>query len=273
MKYIEGKRLPADMSYVDVYCVSDVHRGHPMFNKDAWNILLDRIAKDPHARMIFAGDGVEAALKSSKYGETYASIRPKEERRLLQTELEKVRDKIDLIIPGNHDTRAEKDSDENAMELVAEHLDLMDKYDPISAVVDISFGTRDGSKDRPTSFDFYVSHGSGGGRKPGGKINRMQEWAWVVDGVDGYVGGHVHDLMSRVEYRYAPDAHNKCMVKRAIAYVIAGSMLDYGGYAEVGLYAPNAVSMPILRLYEKKRSDKTKHMQVILPTTIRAQGA
>lgn len=269
MKYIEVPPLSGELEYVDLYAVSDIHRGHPNFNEEAWQTLLARIAKDPHAVMVLNGDGVEAALKSSKYGETYASLRPKEERKLLQKELESVRDKIVGITSGNHDARAEKDSDENAMELIADHLDLMKIYDPASIVLDLPFGTRDGSKGRPTSFDFFIAHGSGGGRRPGAKLNRMQEWSWIVDGVDGYISGHVHSLMSYVEMRYSPDPHNKCMTKRPVAYVVAGSLMDYGGYSEIGLYSPNAVSMPILRLHEKRRADDHKHMEVILPTKIR----
>ena len=267
MRYLERK-LSADLDYIDLYAVSDVHRGHPKFNLNAWQTLLQKIAKDPHARMVLNGDGVESALKSSKYGETYASLRPKEERKLLQQELELVKDKIDAITSGNHDARAEKDSDENVMERVAEHLGLLDHYDPASVVLDLSFGTRNGGKDKATSFDFFIAHGQGGGRRPGSKLNRLQEWAWIVDGVDGYISGHVHSLMSYIENRFTPDPYNKCVSMRPVAYLVAGSFLDYGGYAEIGLYSPNAVSMPYLRLYQKRRTDKHKEMQIVLPTRI-----
>lgn len=279
MRYVRAV-LPTDLDRVDLYCVSDVHRGSPYFAEKQWYTLLDRIRTDPHAYMVFAGDGVEAALKSSRHGETYATMRPREERRQLTKDLRDVRDKILLVLPGNHDSRAEKDSDENVMERVAEDLGLWDpdnpeqgRFDPVSAVLEVQFGTRKHQTGRRNSFIFYVTHGHGGGRRPGGKINRIQELAWVVDGVDGYIQGHVHSLSSYVDYRHSPDPQNKVVRKRAVAYVIAGSMLDYGGYAESHMYAPNAVSMPILRLYSQSYRDAFKPIEVILPTAIQSRTA
>lgn len=275
MRYVQAV-LPTDLEYVDLYCVSDIHRGNRLFAEKRWYTLLEQIQKDRHAYMIVAGDGVEAALKSVRFGETYATMRPRDERRQLTKDLRQVRDKILLILPGNHDSRAERDSDENVMERVAEDLGLWDpdfpdqgRFDPVSAVLDVQFGTRKGETGRRNSFTFYVTHGAGGGRRPGGKLNRMQELGWIVDGVDGYIMGHVHSLSSYIDHRYSPDPRNKVVSRRAIAYVIAGSMLEYGGYAETKMYAPNAVSMPILRLYQQTSGDPYKPMDVILPTTIR----
>lgn len=270
MRYVEAK-LPSDLEYVDLYAVSDIHRGHKLFNERAWRALLDRIREDPHAYMVLNGDLVEAALKSSKHGDTYRTMPPGEERRTLQRELEPVRDKILCITSGNHEAR-HKDSDENPAQLIAERLGLEDRYDPISVVLEVSFGKRHGDASKQTSFLFYVTHGRGNGRRPGGKLNRVQELAWVVTNVDGYITGHVHDLISRVEYRHVADPYNKIVARVPVAYVIAGSFLDYGDYVEEQGYVPNAVSMPILRLYEKKRSDPHKHMEVILPAQIRAKA-
>lgn len=270
MRYIEAP-LSADLSYVDLYAVSDVHRGNHMFNEKAWQTLLTRLKDDPHAYCVLNGDLVEAALKSSKFGDTYRSMPPGEERRTVQRELEPIKHKVLCVTAGNHDERAAKDSDENAAQLIAEHLGLMDRYAETGVVLDVSFGKRHYDKSKPTSFAFYITHGRGGGRRPGGKINRIQELAYVVDGVDGYIMGHVHDLMSRIEYRYDVDPHNKMVRERPVAYVIAGSFLNYGGYAETAGYSPNAVSMPVLRLYEKKlKADAHKHLDIILPTRIRS---
>lgn len=267
MKYLTAD-LPTDLEYVDLYCVSDIHRGHRMFNERAWHTLLDNIATDRHAYMILNGDLVEAALKSSKFGDTYRTMAPGEERRVLQRELERVKDKILGITAGNHERRPARDSDECPAELIADHLGLPDRYHPVALLLEVAFGTRHNQQGRRTSFTFYVTHGAGGGRRPGAAINRMQELAWIVDGVDGYVMGHVHNLMSRVEYRFTPDPQNRTIRRRPVAYVVSGSFLDYGDYAQVGMYSPNAVSMPILRLYNKRQRDPHKRMELVLPTAI-----
>lgn len=270
MRYVEAQ-LSGELEYIDLYAVSDIHRGNHKHNEKAWTTLLSNIAKDEHAFLVLNGDLVEAALKSSKYGDTYRSMPPGEERRQVQRELEAVKSKILCVTAGNHEAR-HKDSDENPAELVADHLGLLDVYDQLSVVLDVNFGSYNGEKDRTTNFSFYVTHGRGGGRRPGGKINRMQELAWVIEGVDGYIQGHVHDLMSRIEYRNVADTRNKQVGQRPVAYVVAGSFLDYGDYAEEAGYAPNAVSMPILRLFQKRRDDEHKHMEIVLPTRIRRAG-
>lgn len=67
MRYIEAK-LPSELDHVDLYAVTDVHRGNRQFSEKAWYSFLEAVAADPHARIAFGGDGTEMALKSSKYG-------------------------------------------------------------------------------------------------------------------------------------------------------------------------------------------------------------
>jgi hypothetical protein len=268
IRYITAD-LPSDLTYIDLHCVSDIHRGNHLFNEKAWYAMLERVSADAHARLVINGDGTEMALKSSKYGETYATMRPKEERQVLTKELSLVRDRILMITSGNHDARPEKDSDENPMERIASDLDLAKVYEPIGGVLQVAFGKRHGEASRKTVYQFYVTHGAGGGRRPGGKINRMQEMAWVVEGVDGYIQGHAHSLMSYIEERFIADPRNRMCRPRPVAYVISGSFVKYGGYAQVGSFTPNANAMPILRLGQEGSHDECKPMEVILPTRIR----
>ncbi|HEY8342214.1 MAG TPA: metallophosphoesterase, partial [Calditerricola sp.] len=171
MRYVEAN-LPETLSYVDLWAVSDIHRGHRLHDEKAWHALLDRIREDPHAYMILNGDLVEAALRSSKYGDVYRSMPPGDERRILVRELEPVRDKILCITSGNHEAR-HRDSDEDPAELIADRLGLLDRYDKNSVILEVSFGRKAGQKGVPTSYLFFVAHGQGQGRRPGAKINRL----------------------------------------------------------------------------------------------------
>ncbi|HEY8415407.1 MAG TPA: metallophosphoesterase [Thermaerobacter sp.] len=267
MRYVEVT-LPETLAYIDLWCVSDIHRGHRLHDERAWHALLDRVASDPHAYMVLNGDLVEAALKSSRHGDVYRSMAPGEERRLLVRELEPVRDKILCITSGNHEAR-HKDSDEDPAQLIAERLGIEDRYDRTAVVLEVSFGTKAGNKGVPTSYTFYVTHGQGQGRRPGARINRMQELAWIIEGVDGYIMGHVHDPMIRIEYRHVADPRNRTVGLRPVAYVIAGSLLRYGDYAEEKMLAPNANTFPVLRLHQRRRRDPHKHMEAIMATEIR----
>ncbi|PZN08942.1 MAG: hypothetical protein DIU69_09350 [Bacillota bacterium] len=211
---------------------------------------------------------VEAALKSSRHGDVYRSMAPGEERRLLVRELEPVKHKILCITSGNHEAR-HKDSDEDPAQLIAERLGIEDRYDRTAVVLEVAFGRKHGQKGVPTSYIFYVTHGQGQGRRPGARINRMQELAWIIEGVDGYIMGHVHDPMIRIEYRHVADPRNRTVGLRPVAYVIAGSLLRYGDYAEEKMLAPNANTFPVLRLHQRRRRDPHKHMEAIMATEIR----
>lgn len=270
MKYITAS-LPSELEYVDLYSVSDVHRGHKNHDRKAWHTLLKIMRDDPHAYMVLNGDLTEMALKSGRFGDTYRTMPPRDERRTLERELAPVAHKILGATSGNHDMRPEKDADENPVQLIMQHLGIEDKYDPLALVLKVSFGTRNGDADRKTAFSFYVTHGQGQGRFPGGKMNRIQEMSYIIEGVDGYLMGHVHELMSRIVYRHVADHQNEMILDRPIAYVIGGSFLTYGDYVEMNMLTPNAVAMPILRLYRKRRHDETKRMQIIMPTDIRPQ--
>ena len=258
MRYVEAN-LPETLSYVDLWCVSDIHRGHRLHDERAWHALLDRIANDPHAFMVLNGDLVEAALKSSRHGDVYRSMAPGEERRLLVRELEPVKHKILCITSGNHEAR-HKDSDEDPAALIAERLGILDRYDQHGVLLEVSFGKKHSTKGVPTSFIFYVTHGQGTGRLPGGKMNRIQELTRVVQAVDGYIMGHVHDPMIRLGGTHVPDPRNKTVTLRPQLFAIAGSFLRWGDYAESKMLSPAVVAFPVARLFEKKRSDPCKMM-------------
>ena len=90
MRYVVAQ-LPETLSYVDIWAVSDIHRGHRLFDIQSWRAILQKMKDDEHAYMVLNGDLVEAALKSSRYGDTYRSLSTKEEKKTLIKELEPVK--------------------------------------------------------------------------------------------------------------------------------------------------------------------------------------
>jgi predicted phosphodiesterase len=89
----------------------------------------------------------------------------------------------------------------------------------------------------------HATHGSGGGGRPGGKINKMQQSVEAI-GADVYVAGHVHDGAIRVVHRTtASRTGDLRMVKEPVALYRAPSFVERSvpgvtGYAvkkEMGL--------------------------------------
>ena len=69
-------------------------------------------------------------------------------------------------------------------------LGMPEKYSPTTALLFIRFG-KNGNRTphRPWLYTAYVTHGSGGGRKEGGKVNRLADLASIVD-ADIYIHAH-----------------------------------------------------------------------------------
>ncbi len=183
MRYVEVT-LPETLEYIDLWCVSDIHRGHRLHDERAWHALLDRVRDDPHAYMVLNGDLVEAALKSSRHGDVYRSMAPGKERRILVKELEPVRHKILAVTSGNHEAR-HRDSDEDPAELICDKIGILDRYDRTAVVLEVSFGRKAGQRGVPTSYIFYITHGQGNGRRPGAASTACRNWpgssrAWTA---------------------------------------------------------------------------------------------
>lgn len=260
--------MPRDFEMIRIYNISDVHRGNPLHDEESWHAYLKQIASDPFGYAVVNGDGVEAALKSSKLGDTYRSMSPQEERKILCEELASIRDKILAITDGNHELR-HRDSDESPLGIIAEKLGLEDRYDPVGVGLKVSFGTYEGKKNKPTTYTFYVKHGTGGAKKAGSKLNRALEMKNAMEGVDGYFMGHVHGVISHVQLQPYMDPRNGKFGVRTVAFVIGGAFLKYGGYAETADLPPCAVSQPILECHVKRKSDPYKYMEPRTPAFIR----
>lgn len=102
-------------------------------------------------------------------------------------------------------------------------------------------------------YTMYLNHGNGGGRKIGGKVNRLSDLAGIVD-ADVYIHGHTHtpivyrDRFIRVNYGNSSAAYTDRL------FVNIASSLDYGGYGARQAYSPSSTETPTIYLdgHERK---------------------
>ena len=98
----------------------------------------------------------------------------------------------------------------------------------------------------------YVSHGNGGGRKEGGKLQRLVDMATIVD-ADIYVCGHTH-LPAVLKTGFArPSMSNNSVTYGTHLFVNTSAKLNYGGYGETGGFRPPCTDTPIIYLNGKKK--------------------
>lgn len=201
MHLIDIERLGPNTGGFSLYAIGDLHADRSDFNEARLRAWIKQIASDPLGVAVFVGDGMEGRVPGRKhfdigtvradflanmtqyvnYGvETIANyFRPI------------VKAKIPLIVvAGNHDQYLEE---------VNFSVALVQALGPRAHYLGNEGFIRVRSGKRPClrTTVIYATHGSGGGKKPGAKVNAMQDYYQWVD-ADVVMAGHVHDQSIRI---------------------------------------------------------------------------
>ena len=164
-----------------LYAIADVHLGAEEADIGAFENLLLSIKADPTAHIVLHGDLIDNGLKSSVTNVYRATMRPAEQKREMAQMLEPVRDKIVCILPGNHEGRSSKESDDCPAYDIASKLDLEDVYRENMAFIRLSIG-KDTDKQRPYTYTMAVAH-VGRRNVPGRTVNKNDNFCnpWGIE--------------------------------------------------------------------------------------------
>ena len=203
---------------------------------------------------VLNGDLLDCAISSS-IGDTYAATStPMEELTVCMELFQPIAKKILCIVPGNHERRHYKTNGIDMTYLMAKQLGIEERYSPTTAVVVIRFGklkTKHGYG-KKACYSCFVSHGNGGGRKEGGKIQRLADLSTIID-CDFYICGHTH-LPAMLKDSFARlDTHNNNISYGTRLYVNTSAKLQYGGYGEVASFKVPCMDTPIIHLDGTKK--------------------
>lgn len=237
--------LPRELREVELLVLSDWHYEDPHSDHNAIKRDIDYIATHPNAYCVLAGDLMNCAIKSSVsdiYGDT---LPPMEVLRICEELLYPIRGKVVGAVNGNHEARHYKTNGVDMTLLMCKQLGIEDKYSPDTALIFLRFGELEGHKNhhRPACYTIYLTHGSGGGRREGGKIQRLVDYSNIVD-ADAYLVGHTH-LPAGLKTGFArPSTANNSITYCTKLFVNAASALNYGGYGDIGGYRPGCSDVP-----------------------------
>ena len=247
MKAIKCDLPPFEV--IEIHPMADLHIGD---SNCAYNEILERIAyikATPNAYVILDGDLMDTAIASS-IGDTYAAnLMPMEQLKHCVKLFEPIKDKILAVLPGNHENRVYKSDGIDTTELMCSQLGIHDRYSPTTALLFIRFG--EGFHGRKQLYTAYVTHGSGGGKKEGGKVNRLADLASIVD-ADLYIHGHVHLPVVFRESFFRVSGSNSSVAEVDKLFVNCGASLHYGGYGDKAGFKPASRKSPIIYLHGKK---------------------
>jgi predicted phosphodiesterase len=245
--------LSAEHKSIELLVLADYHYADPNSDHDAIRKDIDYVNTHDDAYCVLAGDLLDCALKSS-LGDAYVNLSPMEELTAMMELIQPIAHKVLAIVGGNHEARHYRTNGVDMTRLLARQLGIEDKYSPDTALLFLRFG-RDGNNrnhNRQILYTIYLTHGSGGGRKEGGKIQRLADYAQIVD-ADIYICGHTH-LPASFKTGFArPSAANSSITYCTKLYVNSAAKLNYGGYGDIGGFKPPCTDTPIILLNGEKK--------------------
>lgn len=244
-----------DFDSIHILTLADTHIGdiHSDFNK--LREQLDWVAAEPNRFIILNGDLVDMAVRAS-IGDIYSqNLMPMQALEQCVKIFSPYKDRILAVQPGNHELRIWKTDGIDFTQLLCHQLQIGDRCSNASTLLFIRFGEHKGNDrqhGRPICYTIYCVHGSGGGKKEGGKINRLAELAAIID-ADVYVHSHTHLPAVFKEGFYRVSAANSSVARVDKLFVNTSAFLEYGGYGELQSFKPASLDTPIIHLDGRHR--------------------
>lgn len=250
--------LGEDIKGIELHTFSDWHIGDKHCKLEAIKKEIESIAENPNAYVICNGDLMNNATTASVSDSYAEKMPPMEQLAMLCDLLYPIKDRILLITQGNHEARTYRSDGIDLTAVVAQQLGIFDRYVREGGVLFLRFGKLGKrNHERKVRYSIYASHGSGGGKKEGGKLNALAEMSGIVD-CDIYVMGHTHLPMVMKENFFRVDVCNDTVSEVEKLFVNSSAKLSYGGYGQTFGFKPSNTTTPIIYLDGRKRSFSAK---------------
>ena len=244
------KAIKCDLPFaetIEIHPMADLHIGDNMCDFKSVMERIEYIRKTPNAYCILDGDLMDTAIASS-IGDTYgANLQPMEQLKQCVKIFEPIKDKILAVLPGNHENRVYKSDGIDLTEIMCSQLGIPERYSSTTALLFIRFGRNSEHANRRQLYTVYVTHGSGGGRKEGGKVNRLADLASIVD-ADIYIHAHTHLPLIFKESFFRVSGSNSSVALVEKLFVNTAASLNYGGYGDKAGFKPASKSSPVIYL-------------------------
>lgn len=242
---------PKGLDYIQLLIAADIHVGNAQFDDRKWD-AFEKLLEDKHTYVIFCGDQMEYATRTSKSDIYEQKLRPAEQKRWWIDRLSRHPDKVAAIIDGNHEfNRASKDVDAFPLYDIALLLGIEDRYRSEAAFIDIGVGERkDTSVGKQVQYVGRLCHKAHNTMKYG--------TADSIEGIDFFVSGHTHNPMDKPLGKLVYDVHNKVIRERSVENIVSGHFLQYGGYGERGGMRVTSQKIYSLILDGRKKSIETR---------------
>lgn len=232
---------------LEILPLSDVHIGDKLVDKNRLESFINEVLEKPNRYVIVNGDILNWATKSS-VSDVYSEVlTPNEQIDEAVKLLRPIKDRILVIIDGNHEKRAWKSDGISPMYQVAKRLDIFDRYSDGAYLLFLSFGKSQGRSCRKMIYSIYGRHYTSGGKKAGGKANALEDMTMIVD-ADIYLVSHSHLPLGMKKSFFRCDYRNRKVTQVDKLFVNSNAFLNYGGYGEEFGFTPTSTQYPKIYL-------------------------
>jgi UDP-2,3-diacylglucosamine pyrophosphatase LpxH len=240
---------------MELYPLVDLHIGDGNTDVKLFKRFIGYILEQPYRYITLQGDLMNNALKNSVSNVYNESMSPREQKLFLINELRPLADRILCIVPGNHEARSAKEADVSLMEDLAIALNKHELYQENGCFLKVTLGTQTRNGKR-VAYNGLCVHGSGGGAKTGASVNRLEDYAYSIEGLDLAITGHTHKYWASVPSKIVIDDKNEVIRQRNFACVNASAWQNYGGYGFRWMLKPGRKGVsPIILHGTKKQID------------------
>ena len=225
-------KCPREYETVEIYPIHDLHYGNECFDMRKWERLKSHILNAPNKYVVMLGDLMECAVPGSKSDMFTQTAPPGKQREWVWKQFQDLKDRIILIIDGNHEhNRATRTAGLYPLYDAACIAGIPDKYRSAFGIADISVGHGfAGHDERQTPYYLFCTHMA--------RVLKNYSDADTVDGIDMYLFGHDHDPKDHPTGRLVYDRIKGILYQRSVEVINCGSFLSYGGYGARGKYRP-----------------------------------
>jgi len=244
--------LSEEFKMIKLFPLSDLHVGDKTFDKKMFRDFVKMVAVTPEYYSVLVGDLLNNAIINSVSNCYNEEMPPREQLKWVREELLPMKHKILGIVSGNHEYRSKKNTDTHLTEELAEYLGLAHLYREDELAIKITFGHSTSGNSQV--YIIYMTHGSGGGKRPGSGVNNTEMLTMSVENADIYIVGHGH---KRWAYKNSPRRidyiHEK--VKQIEKLFVMSSHWSefFSGYAARGMFTPSSKGSVPITMYAGKK--------------------
>ena len=199
MHLIDIEKHGPNTGTFNLYAIGDMHADRREFNDAVFRAYIKHITKDPQAVAVFVGDALDGRIPGRKHfdADTVRLDFLSNLKSYVNHGLDVLDDyfrplikaKVPLVVvSGNHDEYLEEIG--LSAEIVR-RLGGSARYLGGEGFIRVRTGKQTANGRMRTTV-IYATHGTGGGKTPGPKVNAMQRYYGWVD-ADVVMAGHVHD--------------------------------------------------------------------------------